>query len=335
MSATTSASSGSARTPAFGYTLMTEEHGPRELVDIARRSEDSGFDFLVESDHFHPWVPEQRHAPNAWAVLGAVAASTSTIALQTFVTCPIIRYHPAIVAQQAATIACLAPDRFTFSFGAGERLNEHVVGRGWPSVSIRHEMLREALEIMTLLWSGGYQSYRGRHFDLEDAQLFDLPDRPIPIAGAVSGPKSLAIAIDFADELIATTPEPDLIEQFRQAKGPNANATTQLPVSYAADVETALETAHRQFRWSSLGWKVQAELPNPVNFDAASQFVRPEDLADTIAHGPDVGSYVESVRTSVEAGFDKIALVQVGDDQQSFFDFWNRELREALRSEFG
>src|SRR4051812_3215188 len=110
---------------------MTEEHGPVELVQLAKRSEAAGFDFLVQSDHFHPWVPEQRHAPNAWALMGAVAASTSTIRLQTFVTCPIIRYHPAIVAQQAATVACLAENRFTLSVGAGERLNEHVVGRGW------------------------------------------------------------------------------------------------------------------------------------------------------------------------------------------------------------
>ena len=321
--------------PSFGYTLMTEEHGPRELVEIARQGEDCGFDFLVQSDHFHPWVPEQRHAPNAWAVLGAVAASTTSIGLQTLVTCPIMRYHPAIVAQQAATIACLAPDRFTFGFGAGERLNEHVVGHGWPSVSVRHEMLREALEIITMLWSGGYQSFRGTYFDLEDAQVFDLPERPIPMGGAVSGGASLAIAVEFADEIIATTPEPDLIQQFRSAKGASAHATTQLPVSYAADVQSALEVAHRQFRWSGLGWKVQAELPNPVNFDAASKFVRPEDLAETIAHGPDVDTYVKMVQQSVDAGFDKIAFVQVGDDQQSFFDFWNRELRDALHDTFG
>ncbi|MCU1388304.1 MAG: F420-dependent oxidoreductase, family, partial [Ilumatobacteraceae bacterium] len=165
----------------IGYTLMTEEHGPVELVEIARRSEAVGFDFLVQSDHFHPWVPEQRHSPNAWALMGAVAVSTTTIGLQTFVTCPILRYHPAIVAQQAATIALLSNERFTLSVGAGERLNEHIIGRGWPPADVRHRMLREALDIITTLWTGGYHSYHGTYFDLEDAQVFDLPDRPIPL----------------------------------------------------------------------------------------------------------------------------------------------------------
>ncbi|MCU1503906.1 MAG: class F420-dependent oxidoreductase, partial [Ilumatobacteraceae bacterium] len=179
---------------------MSEEHGPRELVEVAVRAEAAGFEFLVQSDHFHPWVPEQQHSPNCWAVLGAVAQATSTVGLRTFVTCPIIRYHPAIVAQQAATLACLSGGRFTLSVGAGERLNEHVVGRGWPPVDVRHEMLGEAMEIIAALWEGGYQSYRGAHFALEDARLFDLPDARIPVAMAVSGPASLAVALVHADE---------------------------------------------------------------------------------------------------------------------------------------
>lgn len=317
----------------IGYTLMTEEHGPVELVEIARQSEALGFDFLAQSDHFHPWVPEQQHSPNAWALMGAVAASTSTIGLQTFVTCPILRYHPAIVAQQAATVALLSGNRFTLSVGAGERLNEHVVGRGWPPADVRHLMLREALDIITMLWTGGYHSYHGSYFDLEDARLFDLPDQPIPLAMAVSGRRSLQIAIEFADQLIATTPEPELIAAFRASNGDDAHATTQIGASYGSDADKALEVAHRQFRWSALGWKVQAELPNPVNFDAAAKFVRPEDLAETIPHGPDVDGYVSAVKASADAGFDRVAFVQVGDDQQSFLEFWDAELRDALNSE--
>ncbi|MCU1366324.1 MAG: F420-dependent oxidoreductase, family [Ilumatobacteraceae bacterium] len=317
----------------IGYTLMTEEHGPVELVEIARTAEAVGFDFLVQSDHFHPWVPEQQHSPNAWALMGAVAASTSTIALQTFVTCPIVRYHPAIVAQQAATVDLLSAGRFTLSVGAGERLNEHVVGKGWPPADVRHLMLREALEIITSLWSGGYHSYHGTYFDLEDARVFDLPEQQTPLAMAISGTESLQLATEFADHVILTTPEPDLIAAFRKAKGPEATATTQLAVSYGSDVDEALTVAHRQFRWSALGWKVQAELPNPINFDAASKYVRPDDLAETIPHGPDVARYVDAARTSSDAGFDRVAFVQVGDDQEAFFDFWDRELRDALQSE--
>ena len=245
-------------------------------------------------------------------------------------TCPFLRYHPAVVAQQAATLACLSGGRFTLGVGAGERLNEHVVGRGWPPVDVRHEMLRESLEVIRALWSGGYHSFRGSHIVLEDARLFDLPDEPIPLAMAVSGRESLAVALDHADELIGTEPLPELIDEFRAAKGQTAGACTQLPVAWAADDESALTTAQRMFRWSALGWKVQAELPNPVNFDAAAQTVRPEDLAESIPHGPDVQRYVDAVRTMRDAGFDRLAFVQVGPDQDGFFRFWNDELRDAL-----
>lgn len=314
----------------LGYTLMGEEHGPRELVEIAVEAEARGFDFLVASDHFHPWVPEQEHSPAVWSVLGAVAQATSRVGLQTLVTCPILRYHPAIVAQAAATIACLSDNRFRLGLGAGERLNEHVVGLGWPAAEERHLRLREAIDVIRLLWQGGYQSYRGEFVRLEDARVFDLPSEPIPIAVAVSGEESLQLAIDHADELVATEPLGDLVEQFRAAKGARASAVTQIPVCWAADQETGRATAHRQFRWSALGWKVQAELPNPVNFDAASQTVRPDDLAEAIPAGPDVQPYVDAVERSRAAGFDRICFVQVGEDQRGFFDFWSNELQPAL-----
>lgn len=176
------------------YTLMSEEHGPNELVDIARRAEEVGFDFLVASDHFHPWVPEQQHSPYAWSVLGAVAAVTERVELATLVTCPIMRYHPAVVAQKAATMALLSGGRFRLCVGTGERLNQHVVGQGWPSVDERHDMLAEAIEIMRLLWEGGYHSYRGEYFDVEDARVFDLPDDPVPTAVAAGGPRAAALA---------------------------------------------------------------------------------------------------------------------------------------------
>jgi len=184
-----------------------------------------------------------------------------------------------------------------------------------------------------LLWGGGYQSYRGQHVTMEDARLFDLPDEPIPVAMAVSGPASLAIAVDHADELIATEPVPELIDEFRAVKGAAARACTQLPVVWAQKADDALQTAHRMFRWSALGWKVQSELPNPANFDAASKTVRPEDLVDSIPHGPDVASYVQAVQRMADAGFDHLAFVQVGDDQAGFLRFWTDELQPALRAQ--
>jgi G6PDH family F420-dependent oxidoreductase len=318
----------------LGFTLMSEEHGPKELVRLARQAEDGGFDFLVQSDHFHPWVPEQQHSPYAWSVLGAVAAVTERVKLATFVTCPTVRYHPAVIAQKAATMALLSDDRFTLSLGAGERLNEHVVGRGWPSADIRHQMLGEAIAIIRALWGGGYQSYRGHYFQLEDGRVFDLPDQPIRLAIAASGPESLRLAIEHGDELVATDPDGELVGGFRDARGSDAPATCQVPVCVSADRQAAIDTAHRMFRWSALGWKVMSELPNPVNFAAASEYVRPDDVADRIACGDNVDDIVEAVRPYVEAGFDRVAFVQIGDDQQAFFDLWERELRDRLTREF-
>src|ERR1700747_3022598 len=147
-----------------GYTLMTERAGPQDLVRWAARAEDVGFDLLVSSDHYFPWVDEQGHAPNAWVMLGAVAQVTERIGLMTYVTCPTMRYHPAVVAQKAATMGLLCDDRFTLGLGAGENLNEHVVGAGWPPANVRHEMFVEALTIIAGLFDGGYVNHVGRHF---------------------------------------------------------------------------------------------------------------------------------------------------------------------------
>ena len=315
--------------PSFGYTLMGEEHDPRELVAIAERAEATGFDFLVASDHYHPWVPEQRHSPYVWTVLGAVAARTRSVELATMVTCPIMRYHPAVVAQKAATLGVLSEGRFTLGVGAGERLNEHVVGEGWPAADVRHEMLEEAIDIIRLLWRGGYQTYRGSYFSVEDAQIFDRPPDAVPIAVAASGTRSVELAASAADGLIAVEPNMELIRQYRDAGG-RGPAWCQVPACWAQDRQQALRTAHERFRWSALGWKVMAELPNPVNFDAASKPVTPELVGERIPCGPDPDPYLEAIRTYTDAGFDRVALYQIGDDQEGFFRFWEQELRPQL-----
>lgn len=162
----------------IGYKLASEAFGPGEIIRQALVAEAAGFDFVEMSDHFHPWLDNQGHSSFTWTVLGAIAAKTERIRLVTGVTCPTVRYHPAVIAQAAATLALVSDGRFVLGVGSGERLNEHVVGRGFPdSVRTRHEMLREALEIIRLLWSGGYRSYEGKHLRLEDARVFDLPLR--------------------------------------------------------------------------------------------------------------------------------------------------------------
>src|ERR1700760_3659370 len=198
----------------YGYTLMTEQSGPRELVRDAQTAEHAGFDFEVMSDHYSPWLDSQGHAPNAWATLGAVAQATDRVELMTYVTCPIMRYHPAVVAQQAATVGLLSDGRFMLGLGAGENLNEHVVGRGWPSANVRHEMFDEAVQIIRELFGGGYVKFTGDHFRVDSAKLWDVADEPPPLALAISGAQSAQLAGELADAMIAVEPDADLVREF-------------------------------------------------------------------------------------------------------------------------
>ncbi|GAA1957212.1 TIGR03557 family F420-dependent LLM class oxidoreductase [Amycolatopsis minnesotensis] len=313
-----------------GYKLFAEDLSPAELVRQAVRAERAGFDFVEISDHFHPWLENHRHSSFVWTVLGAIAASTERIGLATGVTCPFLRYHPAIVAQAAATTALLSGGRFTLGVGAGERLNEHVVGKGWPPVSVRHEMLAEALEIIRLLWSGGYHSYRGRHLTLEDARVFDLPPEPPPIAVAAGGPAAAGIAAELGDALFSTEPDPGLLTAYREAGG-TGPGYAEVPLAWAADETAAAESAHRLFRFGLMGWKVQAELPNPVNFEAATAFTTPSDLREAFGCGPDPKAHLKVVEQFAEAGFDRLALINAGPDPDGFFAFFEDELAGPVR----
>jgi G6PDH family F420-dependent oxidoreductase len=322
---------------AFGYTLMTEQRGPRELVSDAVAAEQAGFDFEVISDHYFPWLDAQGHAPNAWAVLGAVATATQRVPLMTYVTAPILRYHPAVVAQQAATVALLAGDnRFVLGLGAGENLNEHVVGRGWPPANVRHEMLAEALEVITRLFGGGYVSTHGEHYRVDSAKLWDLPATRVPVAVAVSGGQSVETFAPIADAMVAVEPEPSLVEAFDAAAGARLPKIGQQPISWGPDRDAAVARAHDQFRWFAGGWKVNAELPGTAAFAAATQFVRPDDVAEAIPCGPDLSAHVEAVRPFVDAGFTHVALVQIGGQTQAdYLAFAAEELLPALREEYG
>ncbi|MEU2353225.1 LLM class F420-dependent oxidoreductase [Streptomyces misionensis] len=320
----------------IGYTLMTEQAGPRELVDHLVRAEEAGFDFSVTSDHYFPWLRSQGHSPYAWSVLGAAAQATSRIPLMTYVTCPTRRYHPAVVAQKAATMQLLSEGRFRLGLGSGENLNEHVVGGGWLPVDVRHEMLEEALEIIQALFRGDHVTYHGEHFDVESARLWDLPDQPPPIGVAVSGEQSCRLAGHLADLVIATEPKANLLEAFDRHGGEGKPRVGQLPVSYGTDRDAAVERAHSQFRWFGLGWKVNSELPHPDSFAAATQFVTPDDVASSIPCGDDPEDFVAAVRPYAEAGFDEIALVQIGGETQpEFLDWSAKTLLPALREAFG
>lgn len=317
----------------YGYTLMTEQSGPRELVRYAAAAERAGFDFEVMSDHYFPWLDEQGHAGYAWSMLGAVSQVTERVELMTYVTCPIVRYHPAVVAQKAATVGILSDNRFTLGLGSGENLNEHVVGEGWPPVNVRHEMLEEATIIIRALLDGGYVNFSGDHFRVDSAKLWDLPEQRVEIGVAVSGEQSVGTFAPLADHLVAVEPARDLVEQWDALHQGESRKIGQIPVCWDADRDRAVQRAHDQFRWFGGGWKVNAELPGPSGFAGATQFVRPEDVAGSIPCGPDLGAIVEAVREFERAGFTDVALVQIGDEgQEEFLQVAERELLPALRS---
>ena len=308
----------------FGYTLMTEQSGPRELVRYAVAAEEVGFDFEVSSDHYSPWLTEQGHAPYAWTVLGAVAQATSRVDLMTYVTCPTMRYHPAVVAQKSATLQILAEGRFTLGLGSGESLNEHVVGAGWPAIQDRQTMLREAIEIIRSLHTGELVDHRGEFFQVDSARVWDLPDDPVQLALAVAGPRAINAFAGLGDHLIGVEPDADLIEDWNAVEGATrigdgARAIGQIPICWDPDRDAAVTRAHEQFRWFGGGWKVNADLPTPAGFAGATQFVRPEDVADSIPCGPDLDAVVEAVKAYWEAGFTDVALVQIGDEGQDRF----------------
>jgi G6PDH family F420-dependent oxidoreductase len=308
----------------FGYTLMTEQSGPKDLVQYAVSAEEHGFDFEVCSDHFSPWLTSQGHAPNAWTVLGAVAQATEQVDLYTYVTCPTMRYHPTVVAQQAATLQILSDGRFTLGLGSGENLNEHVVGKGWPGIHTRQEMLREAIKIIRELFGGRLVNWRGEYFQVDSARLWDVPDVPVGIALAMGGQKAIEKFAKLADHLVAVQPDQGLVDAWHGARqaangAEGGRVIGQIPVCWDPDRDTAIARAHDQFRWFGGGWSVNADLPTPAGFAGATQFVRPEDVAESIPCGPDLDAIVDAVRPYWEAGFTDVALVQIGGAQQELF----------------
>ncbi len=204
-----------------------------------------------------------------------------------------------------------------------------MVGRGFPAVRVRHEMLREALEIIRLLRQGGYRSYDGKHLQLEDARVFDLPEQLPLIAVAASGRASAALAAELGDGLFVTEPEPDILTDFRAAGG-SGPGYAEAPVAWAPDERTAVAAVLEKSRWALTGWKVMAELPNPVNFEAASATVRPDDIRENFAVGPDPQPYLDAIREYREAGYDHLVLMNAGPDPDGFHEFFTKEIRGRI-----
>jgi coenzyme F420-dependent glucose-6-phosphate dehydrogenase len=258
-------------------------------------------------------------------VLGAIAARTERLELLTGVTCPTQRIHPAIIAQAAATVAQLMPGRFSLGVGTGENLNEHVTGERWPSTVERQDRLAEAIEVIRGLWEGELTSHRGEHYRVENARLYSLPEELPPLLVAVAGPRSVELAADHGDGLIGTSPQAESVEQFRR-EGGEGPAVGQLTVCWAAEEAEARKTAHRIWPNAAISGSLSYELPMPSHFEEAAETVREEDVADSVICGPDPERHRAAIREFVDAGYDHVYVHQVGDDQEGFFDFYEREI---------
>ena len=319
----------------IGYKLSSEEFGPKELVEFAARADSGGFDFALISDHFHPWTDRQGQSPFVWGVLGAIAQATTRLRVGTAVTCPLIRMHPAIVAQAAATAAALMPGRFFLGVGTGENLNEHVVGRGWPSPAVRIEMLEEAIEVIRLLWKGGSQSHRGRHYTVEEARLYTLPPEPPEIMVGASKPRAVELAGRLGDAMINVEADRELVNAFDAAGGKRKPRYVEISVCWAEDERAALETAHEVWALAALEGMLFTEIRLPSHFEAALEPIGEDRIAEAVICGPDPAKHVEAIEKASRAGYTHACIHQIGPEQREFFDFYESEVIPRIRRRGG
>ncbi len=313
----------------IGYFLASEEYGPIELVRQGRLAADHGMTSLWISDHFHPWTGEQGEASFVWTTIGALAQATD-LAITTAVTCPIMRIHPAIVAQAAATAGVLVTGGFTLGLGSGEALNEHIFGDPWRSADVRLDMLEEAVEVIRELFTGDVVRHRGEYYDVDHARLYTLPEHPVPIYLSGFGEMSARLAGRIADGFINTQPDPDLVQAFKDGGGSAKPMAAGMKVCWAPTKEQGVETAHRVWGMEQLPGELAQVLPDPEHFEQASQLITPDMVAQSVPCGPDPQPYVEQIKKYADAGFDELHIQQIGPDQDEFFTFFAKELEPLL-----
>lgn len=316
----------------IGYAISSEEHLPNDIVKHAQHAEEVGFTYALISDHFHPWIDAQGQSPFVWAVLGGIANATQKLEIGTGVTCPMIRTHPAIIAQAAATVAAMMPGRFFLGVGTGENLNEHILGDRWPAYAVRSEMLEESIEVIRLLWQGGMQSHYGKHYTVENARIYTLPEEPIPLMVAASGDESAELAGKVGDGVISTAPDAKIIKAFEKQASEQLPKYGKLTVCWASSTSEARQTAYKYWPTAGLKGSLSQQLPLPSDFESAAQNVSEEDIAKAIICGNDPQAYLDAIQEYVDAGFDHVYLHQVGPDQEGFFDFFQQHLLPHVAS---
>jgi G6PDH family F420-dependent oxidoreductase len=302
----------------LGYWLSSEEHGPRDLVENAKRAEQAGFSYVLISDHIHPWVDAQGHSPFVWSVIGALGEATK-LRVGTAVTCPLIRMHPAIVAHAAATAQNLLEGRFFLGVGTGENLNEHVLGDRWPRADERLEMLEEAIDLMRKLFAGEYETFRGKHYTVEQLKLYDAPDEPPPIIVAAKAPNAAQLAAAKGDGTMNTKPDEQIVKEFKEAGG-GGPIHGKVTGAFAPSEAEARTIARERSPNSAMGGDLSTELALPRDFEAVTELVREEDL-DLLVLGNDPGRWREQLSLYESAGFTHVALHDVSQSQAAFIEF--------------
>lgn len=316
----------------FGYTLSSEEHSAPALVEYAAKAERAGFDFLGLSDHFSPWVEEQGNSPFSWAVAGGVAAQTEKIQLLLEVVCPFMRYHPAIVAQAAATLASMMEGRFLLGVGTGEYLNEHIVGAGWPHIDVRRDMLRDSVAVIRALWEGEYVDHYGKYFTVEKAKIYSLPETPPPIIVSGFGPKAIGLAAEIGDGLVSLAPNKSYIDRYGRQGGKGKPIYGQIHVCFDTDKDRARQTAFKYWPNSGISGQASSELRLPQYFEQAAESIDAETVTKNMVLGDNPEDYQKSVQAFVDAGYTHVYFHQIGPAQEEFIAFWKRRLSKVLRS---
>jgi G6PDH family F420-dependent oxidoreductase len=312
----------------YGFFLASEEHTPQELVRQAKLAEEAGFDSLWISDHFHPWLDEQGESGFVWSVIGAVSQVTS-LPIATAVTCPLLRQHPAIVAQATATSALLTGGGFTLGVGTGEALNEHILGQHWPEAEQRLDMLEEAVHLIRELLTGHLVSYKGRYYTVETARIYSAPEVPPPVFMSGFGEKAIKLAGRIADGYMCVQPNADFVRLYRESGGGDRPVQGGLKVCFGPDEAQARETMHRLWPTDELPGEADQLLQLPRHFAELAPLVS-EDMI-TAPCGPDPDAHIKGIQAYTDAGFDEVYIGQVGPEYEGFFEFYANTVLPRLR----
>jgi coenzyme F420-dependent glucose-6-phosphate dehydrogenase len=327
-------------TTKIGYAAMLEQFHPTDLLDYCAAAEDAGFSagFMV-SEHFHPWTPQQGQSAFAWSFMGALGTRT-TLPFGTAVTCPGFRYHPAVIAHAAATLGAMFPGRFWLGLGAGEALNEHILGGEWPEANVRSAMMFEAIEVINKLFTGKVVKHRGEHFKLESAKLYTRPETPVPIYVATAGPVNAKRTGKYADGMITVGAADEKIgmlwdkfnEGAREAgKDPAGKPKMlQIHLSWAENDDVAMDNALREWPNGGMAFPKQ-DIKNPEDFALMAKLVRPEHFTNRCEVSSSLAAQTENIQHYVDMGFDEIHLHNVGRNQKEFIEVFGREVLPNLR----